>query len=392
MTHVLIVGEKKSVVEQTIHFLASKNIIPKDALIDAAFSMPMSWWRWKIDRRIPLKSLPYTNDPTTLSDFPFNEKLRLAAFDYSFPGVLKSTDEKSTDGLINRFAESFDHYDQVIVFPDSDYNGIGSSLRWLRQVDKARSEMGFKGSIFDAERSIPFLWLSGLDEGSLQSAWDNRMPIQSPRLAELSSYFEAKYLFDFWWNCNGLPLFTETLKRAGCLHHQSMSKYELLTLHALERLGRPVGNEIFSAMENWRGTGRYPKRNPIYGKPPHFESFARVVCKTGPEDEPKEHGPYDWCYIGTPMSRAAIIDGLVDKGLVKSDKVPGRFGEVFEVTEAGRRFLSFCHKDTFDPDLPFRLHDWCKKKDVEAMKSYIRRFFGQQKRFLSKCDIHKNNY
>lgn len=391
MTHVLIVGEKKSMVQQTIQFLVSNNIIPRNATVDTAYTMPMSWWRWKIDRRIPLKSLPFTDDPERLDDFPFAEPMNLACFDQPAISPLRGTSERDTKVLMGRFARRFDDYDQVIVFPDSDINGVGSALRWFRQLDEARTRIGLTGSVFDANRTIPFLWLRGLSEDFFLESWENRMPIYTPRLLEMSRYFEAKYRFDYWWNSNGLPLFTETLKRAGCQHHQSLSKYELLTLHALARYGEPVGLELFREMQYWRGTGRYPKQSPLPSRAITLDHLAMVVCKSKPSANMESgSGEYDWCGIGTAMSRASIIEGLADKGLVKADKEGSQHGSLYEVSEAGHRFLSYCHKDTFDPDLPFRLHDWCRHEDFESMRAYIRRFFGKQKRFLSKCTSQVN--
>jgi hypothetical protein len=57
---------------------------------------------------------------------------------------------------------------------------------------------------------------------------------------------------------------------------------------------------------------------------------------------------------------------------------------------SGRGDSPLLHKDCYDPDLPFRLHEWCMLPSeiaIPKINQYINRLFGKQKK---KLDLYYN--
>ncbi len=84
------------------------------------------------------------------------------------------------------------------------------------------------------------------------------------------------------------------------------------------------------------------------------------------------------------MSRAAILESAIQRGALSVHGENGR--REYALSSAGRAFVSQLHKKTFNPDLPFRINDWLRRGDYDAMSRYIRTVFGRQVRYQRKLD------
>ena len=99
-------------------------------------------------------------------------------------------------------------------------------------------------------------------------------------------------------------------------------------------------------MERWTGSGKYSSNN----------KFSEVG-------------------IGSVTSRHEIITQMKKRGtaVLQDKKV--------QITPIGRVFVRALHGKTYDPDLPFRIHEWSLEGCRENMARYIRTVFGRQLRY-----------
>ena len=162
---------------------------------------------------------------------------------------------------------------------------------------------------------------------------------------------DAKRFFDYNWAINAIPLFSPILAHVGVPQGKRwMSKYALQLLFELEQRGQAMAEgDIIKLMMVWTGTGKHM---------------------------PNSRG------LGSPVSRGAIVEQLIDMGLLEVPEAVEKT-QHYRVSGAGRRFLELLHPRCRDVDLPFRISNW--EKDWPAsrpsMETYIRTFFGRQRRF-----------
>lgn len=190
----------------------------------------------------------------------------------------------------------------------------------------------------------PALHLEGLDEPSIARSLDAISSTADTWFVESLNAGLARRFFDFNFNVNALVLLGAPLRDAGVVDDRfTMSKYSLQLLHGLQ--GRPAMTEVqvLELMHQWPGTGRYA---------------------------PTE--------LGSPASRANIVSGLCDAGLLVADDK-----RCMSLGVRAQAFLSRLHPDCQDADLPARMRQWeadwpTSKPRIER---YLRTFFGKQKRF-----------
>ncbi|WP_454914443.1 hypothetical protein [Variovorax gossypii] len=190
----------------------------------------------------------------------------------------------------------------------------------------------------------PALHLTGLDETSIARSLDAISSTADTWFVESLNAGMARRFFDFNFNVNAFVFLGAPLRDAGVVDdHFTMSKYSLQLLHGLR--GRPTMSEaqVVDLMHRWPGTGRYP---------------------------PSE--------LGSPVSRADIVLGLRDSGLLVADDKRG-----LKLGERGQAFLSRLHPDCQDADLPARMRQWEAEwpSSRPSVERYLRTFFGKQKRF-----------
>ncbi len=175
-------------------------------------------------------------------------------------------------------------------------------------------------------------------------AWDHAHP--------WLAYARNRRRFDYNFDVNALGVLGRTLALAGIpATVWPPSKFELQALYALRAREPLTEGGLIDAMARWTGTGRY----------------ARDV-----------EGSTRYTTFGSPASRAAIVGYLLDGGLAH-----GGERDRMLVSARGRDLLDLLHPDCEDPDLPFRLDEWCRQP-VEIASTridrYIRTFFGKQAR------------
>lgn len=132
-------------------------------------------------------------------------------------------------------------------------------------------------------------------------------------------------------------------------------------LYALRRRGTVDFEEVCRWAREWKGTGKYQT-----GTTDWLRMYPSSI--TAP-------------YLGARLT----LNGRFDYNLVAERFGPG--STKVRLTDNGERFLSALHPDCEDPDMPFRVHEWCLMPREEAnqrMDRYIRTFFGKQKRFMSR--------
>lgn len=152
----------------------------------------------------------------------------------------------------------------------------------------------------------------------------------------------ARRFFDFNFNANALALLGGPLRRAGA-NGATLSKYGLQLLYGLRHRAPASEVATLQLMESWPGTGRY--------------------------------GLHE---LGSPASRAAILDGLLQAGLLTRSSAG-----LIALAERGEALLGLLHPDCEDADLPARRALWGANWPGSRlnMERYLRTFFGKQKRF-----------
>lgn len=193
-------------------------------------------------------------------------------------------------------------------------------------------------------RYITAPWVVDFSEVGRRKSMTEVRPLKEFALP-LISYGATKRYFEYNYLLNARPLIGAAAREAG-LYSNIPSKYGLQLLYQALDAGRQNDGLRIEAMARWNGTGKYDRREYNMG-------------------------------LGSPASRASIIDQLVAGGFMARSLKTST-----EVTDEGRQFLELLHPDCCDPDLPFRLHDWCNLPDEDAHQAidrYMRTFFGKQK-------------
>lgn len=203
--------------------------------------------------------------------------------------------------------------------------------------------------------------LYALDAQSIEKAFDALSFYRTSPMSALAAQGMVKRYFDWNWNVNGLAILGNTLRQAGVPSEAPpLSKYALQLLYAL-RDGRSLTEGgVHSLMALWPGTGHYTQKQP-----------HRVDG------------------LGSAASRNQILANLRAADLLQwSDpQVDGAIEtqrSQVRISDRGLALLTALHPDCEDPDLPFRLADWCAQGDeaYPAISRYMKTFFGKQLRFM----------
>lgn len=167
---------------------------------------------------------------------------------------------------------------------------------------------------------------------------------------EAVNYGKVISYFNYLYNVNSLAIFGATLRSIGIDSNQhSISKASLQLLYKLAEDTYKSGlkeGQILQIMSKWTGTGKYPK----------------------------------YSSLGSCTSQSEILQNLKNMDFLVG------INKKYSISPLGLLFLSKLHKDCMDQDLPFRLEQWGNLEFEEAKKkidSYIKNFFGKQKRKLN---------
>jgi hypothetical protein len=198
------------------------------------------------------------------------------------------------------------------------------------------------------------------DPASLRQALANRAP-QPEWFDKSAAYGETKAYFDHQFALNSLAILGKTFVRPD-QPQLWVSKYQIQLLFALGRLSPAREGEWSRRMRAWRGTGKYFDVNkPAPPQPKYLGSI-----KEG---------------MGSAASRMPMFQKMVSWGWICRMDDRRNWG----LSEEGRRALDALHPKCEDPDLPFRLDEWCRQGlavSRPSMDRYLRTFFGRQKNLL----------
>lgn len=203
--------------------------------------------------------------------------------------------------------------------------------------------------------------LYALDAKSIEKAFDALSPYKTSPMSALAAQGLVKRYFDWNWNVNGLAIFGNAMRLAGVpADAPPLSKYALQLLYAL-RDGRSLTEGgVYSLMADWPGTGRYTQKQP-----------------------------HSVDGLGSAASRNQILANLRAADLLQWTEPQGpgpdeKPRSLVRISDRGLALLTALHPDCEDPDLPFRLADWCAQGDeaYAAIFRYLRTFFGKQLRFM----------
>lgn len=372
MSRVLLITEKPGISDNVSQGLS--NVLLKDKKVDTVFIYPVSWWQWKIAKKTPLRKIPSTPDPKDMT-LKLHPAMNMVPY-----GQIHRDEESIVVSKRNGFSISdfrkilidrWSEYEKVICIPENDRNGWGSLIRWFRWFSEVDENLLIG-------KDIRCLMPEDFSVQSVEESYHKACSLNNNHVEEMSRQFEFKHLFDAWFNLNSATVFGIAQKKAGVESQEIVTKYEIMTLHAIHK-GEHLhlkAHDILHGMKVWCGSGAYKaklcREDLDRGK-------GKFACLAFEEVEHRREAPYEYLTIGigSDTSRDTILQKLIFKKMI----VEGE-DEIIRLTEIGRRFLERCHFGTFDPDLPFRLERWIKYDDIEGVKRYIRRYFSRQKRYV----------
>lgn len=395
MNRVLLITDKKRVSTDIALALHQERIIGTETRIDMVHTWGSSWWHYPIPSKIPRNSIPYvdlnllSHREMKLKPYIADNIKKVVCFDRTIAGGLSrqsASDLGSTDDIMHAFAKRWSEYDRIFVCSYPSPNGWGGAMHFLRMIGLAFRDLSLPFSEFLQSPVRPLLLTSGGNPEDIIEAYRRNMDINSPEINELTNYYDSRQTFDFLWNCNSASLFSECLKLSGVDHPKIMTKYMLMALHILDKYqnSADVGKNRISTVEfhagllGWLGTGKYRIKslNPVLNDVSKlfYNPLRQPACEDDQLESTYQKG------VGSPMTIMPILENLEGLGLVTIKN------DLIEVSDKGQSFLSRCHQNTFDPDLPFRLDVWCRAGDYEKMFTYLRTIFGRQKRFMNKLE------
>lgn len=374
MSRILLITEKPQASQAAIDALGESVIQGRD--VDTVFVYPISWWQWKVPKKIPLRKIPATPETREMT-FRLNPAMdRIPYGQITADGELKTISKRSGYSIHDFrtvLVERWSEYDMIICMPDDDRNGWGSLVRWIQWLVEIDERLLIR-------KDIRCMKVRSMEPGHLNASLEEAISLGNPYIGEMSRQFEQKHIFDAWWNINSSSAFGIAQRKIGLDHHMLVTKYEIMLLQILNRNSKTAFKDfhVVGGMEIWSGTGKYKARpDSRMGEDHPVYQFATSAYDS--TDKTRE-SPYLYTDvgIGSPSSRGSIISKLKERDWVTVEE-----DERLSVTELGKNFLYRCHKDTFDPDLPFRIEEWILSNDFESMKRYIRRYFNKQKRFVN---------
>lgn len=374
MSRILVITEKPQA-SQAILSALGENII-QGRTVDTVFVYPVSWWQWKIPKQIPLRKIPAT--PGT-KDMNFHLNPNMSRIPYgqmNIEGELRTISKRNGYAIAdfrNALVEHWSEYELIICMPDDDRNGWGSLVRWIQWVVETDEKLLIR-------KDIRCMRVTSMDPRHLRAAFDQAISLGDPYIGEMSRQFEQKHIFDAWWNINSSSVFAIAQRKAGIDHQMLVTKYEIMLLQILNQYPQVLFKDfqVVAGMEVWSGTGRYKARpDASMGKDHPVYKFATSSYE---EIEQTRESPrqYVGVGIGSAASRGSILNKLIVRQWVSVDE-----DERLSVTDLGKNFLTRCHNDTFDPDLPFRIEHWIANGDFDSMKRYVRLYFNKQKRVVT---------
>lgn len=199
--------------------------------------------------------------------------------------------------------------------------------------------------VYQAKKKV--VLLESMLEKHIESAFLNFKSTSDKWFVDIYNEANLKKYFEYNFNLNSAVIFGKVLTKIGVDHSNFiLSKFGLIILYYLKSVKEIKYGDLLVLMSRaWIGTGKYNKGS-----------------------------------IGSPLSRATIVDQFIDLGLLENTD------NILMLSDKGQRFLEELHPDCCDLDLPFRIEAWIKEGEESRSKmdKYIKTFFGKQMRFLNK--------
>lgn len=372
MSRVLLITEKPGISDSVSQGLS--NVLLKDKKVDTVFIYPVSWWQWKIPKKTPLRKIPSTPDPKDMT-LKLHPAMDIVPYGQIHNGNESFVVSKRSGYTISDFRkillDRWDEYEKVICIPENDRKGWGSLIRWFRWFSEVNEAILIG-------KDIRCLMPESFSVEAVEDSYHKACSLNNDHVGEMSRQFEFKHLFDAWFNLNSATVFGIAQKKAGVEYQDIVTKYELMTLHAIKK-GEQLNlkmHDILQGMKAWCGSGAYKAK---LCRDDLEKGKGKFACLAFEEVEHRREAPYEYLAvgIGSNTSRDTILQKLISKNMIAEGD-----DEIVRLTETGNDFLNRCHFATFDPDLPFRLERWIKYDDLEGVKRYIRRYFSRQKRYV----------
>lgn len=166
---------------------------------------------------------------------------------------------------------------------------------------------------------------------------------------EVLRFGRAKRYFDFNYNTNMRAVIHRLL---GLGNEDPVttfpSKYQIQSLYYLAKHPGIKAGALVTSFSQWKGSGAFSRNHEVG--------------------------------LGSPMSISAVIDPLVDWGLVHAEH------HHYSTSPLGLALLGRLHSGFDDPDLLFRIYEWGDLDfDVarDQIDSYLNKLFGAQARALA---------
>lgn len=329
---VLLVGrwkmKKLYIVEKSYIYHQLKQLGLVDVQSDCVVTNGLGFWRYKT-KKINQSQVPFTDQPKAWSI------ISCEPIYIQFPYTNILTENISVESFSQKLKLRWNDYNEIIVIVSGQF-GCWSA----NQIIKRMPAHDYVCVVF-AENKYPTAELLSNSVNQKTTWRDNR------RVAEQIAIANRKYFFDFWWNTNSMAVFGDIFAHVGLDGQKVCSKFELMALLAISKEKDPVSLDyMVSKLVHWGGSGKYFPLNEI----------------------------------GSIGSWTKEINKLMWRGILTIDSIQN----LLVMTAKGTLLLSYIHKQTYDPDLPFRLEKWCQDNEISQMKQYIRQVFGRQLRFQKK--------
>lgn len=356
----LLIIEKPSVfkqLKQSKEFMALYNI--RDITIHYAHTI-VPYFKFNYPKKKKYKYYPYIAP----LDFVFDENMRIEnqfTTDKEYNEYLLETDTYRTS-YKHLTPEFLTEFEDIIIATDPDHSGCFNALNELN--------LGLGYNAEDYYDNIYYLKLLNYSAEEIDNQiilLFNNKEIHYDNLdffGQQFNYGSLKRFFEFNYQLNANVFVKELYVEFFSHLYQSkeelediykmygFTKFSLLALFLIADIENLTEEKVITILTKHSGTGKY-KNNSIG--------------------------------IGTPASRGQIFENLYKLSCFKKVGVNS-----LEITPEAKLFINSFNKKMIDPDLPFRLDEWCRigakeLKDgdsniVDKMERYIKECFSAQKR------------
>lgn len=319
--------KKLFIVEKQYVFNLLNRMTLVDEHSDCIVTNGIGFWRYKL-KKINTKDVPYTEQP---NEWSFTSVIPVY---FRHPNISFIPEKSSIDAFLEELTLRWATYDEVVVITHQAI-GCWSAHQLLKRMPGHQN-------IYHISVDQPLTEIALMNAFLSREKWrDNRIVANNIAFANRSLFF------DYWWNVNSLRVFGDLFAMIGLEKQKLLTKFELMAFLVISKKNENKKvNEIINELVGWTGSGKYK-----------FDALQNRTVK----------------FWGNELQK------LIDRGIIDISE-----SKDLSLTTKGNVLASYIHKQTYDPDLPYRLYLWCQNNEVPKMKQYIRQIFGRQQRFQKK--------